>query len=132
MPTTVGISNDFARIVACEVTPPVEVLVIDQRQVGERQLLGHEHAVLVEGTLRLGDTEQVPQDAEAHVLQVDDSVAQIAVRHARELLDVVLDDVLERRLGGEPLRDGGLDLREEAAVLEHEAVRVHDRGVELR
>jgi hypothetical protein len=68
----------------------------------------------------------------AHVLHIDDAVAQVAVGHARELLDVLLDHVLECRLGREPLRDGGLHLGEKAAVLEHEAVRVHDGRVELR
>ena len=40
-----------------------QVLVLDHRQVGERQLLGHQHAVLRERMLGLLDAEEVAEDA---------------------------------------------------------------------
>ncbi len=108
-----------------------QVLVLDERQVGERELVGDQHAVLGERALGLGDAEEVAQDAEPDVLHVDRAVAEIAVRHAHELLDVLLDHALERRLGRQAVVDRGLELAREAGVLEHQAVRVDDAAVEL-
>ena len=110
---------------------PLEVLVLDEHEIGERQLVGNQHAVLRERTLRLLDPGQVPQDADPHVLQVDGAVAEVAVGHAGELREVLVHHALERRLGTEPMVDGRLDLADEALVLEHQPVRLDDGGVEF-
>ncbi len=109
----------------------LQVLVLDQHEVRERELVRDQHAVLGERALRLLDAEEVPQDAQPDVLHVDGPVAEIAVGHLRELPQVLLHDLLEGALGARPLPDRLLELVEESAILEHQAVRIDDGGVEL-
>ena len=106
--------------------------MLDQRQVRQRQLVRHQHAVLRERVLGLLDAEEVAQDAQSHVLQVDDPVAEIAGGHALEGVQVLVDDTFQRRLGNQPVGDGLLHLLREAPILEHHAVGVDDAPVELR
>jgi hypothetical protein len=105
--------------------------MLDEHQVRERELVGDQHAVLGERPLRLLDPEEVPEHAEPDVLHVDGTVAEIAVRHLRELCEVLLDHLLERALGARPVPDRRLDLVDEPAILEHHLMRVDDRRVEL-
>ena len=108
-----------------------QVLVVDQRQVGERQLVGDEHRVLLEHALGLVDAEQVPQETQPDVAHVGGALAEVLIRHRGEGLDVLVDHALERALGHEARRDVVVDLVEEAAIPEHHPVRLDDGAVEL-
>ena len=102
-------------------------------EVGQRELLGDQHAVALERALGLLDAEQVAQQAQADVLHVGRALAQVVVAHRGERARGTRRPRASAPLSADAARlDVRLDLAEEAAVLEHHAVRVDDRAVELR
>ena len=133
-PTTVGISNDLARIDACDVHATgrehdaAQVLVLDQLEVGERDVLGATSTLSrVERALRLLDAEQVAQQALPDVLHVGGALAQVAVAPCRSnaaryssttRLSAASAAEARRECAPRPCRG--------SRVLEHHPVRVDD------
>ncbi len=136
-PTTVGISNARARIAACEVTPPdcsampAKLLVADQRQLRERQLLGHDDRRLGEGRALLF-LPQMPQHAMADVAEVGRALAQVVVRDRQHRRAQLVDHAEQRALGRVPVGDSVADAADELLVLENHAMAVENLEIGLR
>src|SRR5262249_29506659 len=74
----------------------------------------------------------VGRRAEADGLHVRRALAEVLVANLGEARDVLVHYALEGSLGNQPALDVRLDLLGEAPILEHHAVGVDDRAVELR
>ena len=109
----------------------LQVPVLHHREIGHRKLIGHQHRVPGQGLLAFFESQQVTQKSPANVSDVERPITQVVVGHVRKSADVLVHDALERRLGSVARLDFRFDPLVERLVLEHHAVHVENRVVEI-
>jgi hypothetical protein len=80
---------------------------------------------------RLADTEQVPQDALADVANVEGTVLEVAILELFEVFAELGNGTLEGGFGAQAFVDQGVDARDQGFVLEHHALGVENRRLDL-
>ena len=108
-----------------------QVLMRHQRELRERQLLGHDDGRLAERTLA-AFLAQMAQHAMADVAEVGRALAQVAVGDIEHLRRQLIDDAEQRALGGESLLDGFAHAADEFLVFEDHAMAVENLQIGVR
>ena len=108
-----------------------QVFMRYQRQLRQRQLLGHDDGWLVEGAFAafLAQMAQYPM---ADITEVGRALAQIAIGDIEHLRRQLIDDTEQRTLGGETLLDGFPHPADELLVFENHAMAVENLQVGFR
>ncbi len=109
-----------------------QTLRLDRRQIRERQLFGDEDAAFGQLAGLFFDAEQVAKQAMTDVAHVRGTLAEIAVRHARERAGILVDGELKGGFRRESVFDEAVDLFQEALVFEHHPVRVEKARIHFR
>ncbi len=109
---------------------PGEPVVIDHRQLRERQLLGDDNRRLAEGRA-LFLLPQMTQHAMADVAEIGRALAQVVVGNREHRGAQLLDHAKQRALGGVAVGNRVADAADELFVFENHAMAVEDFEVRL-